>query len=214
MTQQSPERAGRERSIGVRKITPTDRVRVVDMLGRAFDDDPALNHIARKDARRSEAIRALMDMALNRMTFPYGETYMTEDGSGAMLWNPPGQRPHGVLFEMSLVPAFLRITGLGGFSRGMNAMNLMEKNHPKERHYYLLAIGVDPPRQGQGVGSTLLQPMVERLDAEGVPAYLESSKERNIPLYERFGFKIAQEYPLPDNGPPLWAMWREPRANG
>jgi ribosomal protein S18 acetylase RimI-like enzyme len=200
--------------VAIRRIAEEDRVRVVDMLARAFDDDPALNHIARKDARRPEAIRGLMDMALNRMTYRYGETYMTEDCTGAMLWNPPGQRPHGLLFDTSLVPATIRITSLRGFARGMSAINLMEKNHPKEPHYYLLAIGVDPPMQGHGVGSALLQPMVERLDAEGVPAYLESSKERNIPLYERFGWHVTQEYPLPGGGPLLWAMWRAPGANG
>lgn len=200
--------------VAIRKIARDDRVRVVDMLARAFDDDPALNHIARKDARRSEAIRALMDMALNRLTYRYGETYMTDDCSGAMLWNPPGRRPHGLLNDLSLMPATIRITSLRGFGTAMSVFNLMDKHHPKESHYYLQAIGVDPPMQGQGVGSALLQPMVERLDAEGMPAYLESSKERNIPLYERFGWHVTQEYPLPGGGPPLWAMWREPGANG
>jgi len=196
MTQEAPGTERQPRAI--RKITEADRVRVVDMLARAFDDDPPINHVVRQDGRRAEAITAMMDMALAKMTLPFGETYMTEDGAGAGLWNAPGQRPHGLAFELSLVPAFLRITGPKGFRRGMATMDLMEKNHPKEAHFYLMVLGVDPSEQGKGTGSSLLAPMAERLDAEGMPAYLESSKERNLPLYERFGFKVTQVNHLPD----------------
>jgi len=92
----------------------------------------------------------------------------------------------------------------------MSAFSLAEKIHPKEPHYYLLAIGVDPDRQGHGVGSSLLAPMAERCDREHIGAYLESSKERDVPLYERFGFKVREVVELPGGGPRIWPMWRDP----
>lgn len=92
----------------------------------------------------------------------------------------------------------------------LGALNLLEGKHPKAPHYYLLAIGVDPPRQGKGIGSRLMTPILDRCDREGMPAYLESSKERNLALYERHGFRVVEQVELPGGGPPVWLMWREP----
>lgn len=194
----------------IRKIEPADFTQVSDLLGRAFDDDPVMNFMAKPDARRSERIRSMMDLALRKMTFPYGETYITEGFEGAALWNPPDGRPHGLLNDLRLVPGFARVAGLSRMPRVIGALTLMEKKHPKEPHYYLLAIGVEPSKQGKGFGSQLLAPMIARCDREGMPAYLESSKERNVPLYERHGFKVVEEMDLPNGGPRVWRMWREP----
>ena len=54
--------------------------------------------------------------------------------------------------------------------------------------------------------------MLERCDAEGLPAYLESSKERNVPFYRRHGFEVREEIHFGPGGPPMWPMWRAPRA--
>jgi hypothetical protein len=43
-----------------------------------------------------------------------------------------------------------------------------------------------------------------------MPAYLESSKEINVPLYERNGFKVTEQMTVPNGGPPIWLMWRDP----
>ncbi|MDA1010421.1 MAG: GNAT family N-acetyltransferase [Chloroflexi bacterium] len=182
-------------------------------MARAFDDDPFFNFLVKQDDRREQRLRRFMDAGLMKLTFPYGETYMTEAGDGAALWNPPDGRPHGLRTDLSLLPVIAQVAGLGGMPRVISTLSLVEKKHPKEPHYYLLGIGVDPARQGKGVGSSLLAPMAERLDREGVPGYLESSKERNIPLYERFGFRVVDELKLP-NGPSVWPMWRDPAANG
>ena len=70
-------------------------------------------------------------------------------------------------------------------------------------------LGVDPPRQGEGLGSALMQPVLELCDRERVPAYLESSKERNVDFYARHGFRVTSELRLP-KGPAMWPMWRNP----
>jgi hypothetical protein len=54
-----------------------------------------------------------------------------------------------------------------------------------------------------------MQPVLDTCDAEGIGAYLESSKESNVPFYERHGFRVTGEIVIPD-GPTLWAMWRDP----
>jgi ribosomal protein S18 acetylase RimI-like enzyme len=86
-----------------------------------------------------------------------------------------------------------------------------ERLHPAEPpHWYLAILGTDPDAQGRGLGSRLLAPVLERCDEDGVGAYLESSKERNIAFYARHGFRVTRTWRLP-RGPLLWAMWRDPR---
>jgi ribosomal protein S18 acetylase RimI-like enzyme len=85
-----------------------------------------------------------------------------------------------------------------------------ERARPRQTHWYLGTLGTDPDRQGRGVGSALLRVVLDRLDHEGLPAYLESSKERNLAFYARHGFQVTGEITT-RRGPTLWLMWREPR---
>lgn len=81
-----------------------------------------------------------------------------------------------------------------------------------EPHWYLAFIGVDPARQGSGVGAALLRSRLRRCDEEGLPAYLESSNPANVPLYEHFGFQVTGTLELPEEAPVLDTMWRPGRA--
>ena len=71
-------------------------------------------------------------------------------------------------------------------------------------------LGTDPAAQGRGLGSAVLRPVLEQCDRDGVGAFLESSKERNIDFYARHGFRVTSEIRLP-RGPLMWQMWRDPR---
>ena len=85
----------------------------------------------------------------------------------------------------------------------------MSRHHLREPHYYLAALGTDPSHQRKGIGSALIQPVLDRCDRESLPAYLESSKRTNIPFYERHGFEVVEELEVP-GGPKLWPMVRRP----
>lgn len=93
----------------------------------------------------------------------------------------------------------------------LHGLTALEREHPRTPpHWYLSILGTDPDAQGRGLGAAVLAPVLERCDADGVAAYLESSKERNIAYYARHGFRVVRELRLP-RGPRVWAMWREPR---
>jgi ribosomal protein S18 acetylase RimI-like enzyme len=87
----------------------------------------------------------------------------------------------------------------------------MEKIHPSEPHWYLALLGTHPDHQGQGLGTAVVAPGIAAADAEGVGCYLESSKEANVPYYERLGFEVIGTYDVDrGSGPRLWLMWRDP----
>ena len=85
----------------------------------------------------------------------------------------------------------------------------MERRHVRGPHYYFACIGVGPPAQGKGLGSSLMGHTLRRCDQEGLPAYLEASSERNAALYQRLGFEIKSEFRF-RGSPPLWLMLRAP----
>ena len=82
---------------------------------------------------------------------------------------------------------------------------------PKEPHWHLAPIGVIPEFQGHGIGSQLLNGFCEYIDAEGKAAYLETDREENVRLYERFGFAVREEVVIEREH--NWFMWRPPRHN-
>jgi ribosomal protein S18 acetylase RimI-like enzyme len=90
-------------------------------------------------------------------------------------------------------------------------MNMLEKKHPHEPHYYLASLGTDPAHQRKGFGASVMEPVLSRCDGEGVGAYLESSKEENVRYYRRFGFEVREEVVHKHDGPRQWLMWRDPR---
>jgi GNAT superfamily N-acetyltransferase len=105
--------------------------------------------------------------------------------------------------------------GVEAFTRFMHIASTAGQFHQRAapgKHLYLSILGVEPSRQGQGLGSALIRPMVERADAEGLPCYLETFQPRNLPLYQKHGFKITVEEVEPNSGVRGWGFLREPRS--
>ena len=93
---------------------------------------------------------------------------------------------------------------------GPQIMQQMARYHPKEPHWYLPLIGIDPAHQGKGLGSVLMKHATDICDRDGVLAYLESSNLRNVPLYERHGFESLGTIQA-GSSPEITPMLRRPR---
>lgn len=191
-------------SADVRPATVDDTRELAAPLGRAFYDDPVTVWAHPRERSRRRRVERFF-VGRMRALLPHELSYMCADGAGAAIWSPPDAWQMGLRELLHDLPAFLTphtITVLRG-------MHEVEKRHPREPHYYLSILGVDPPRQGSGLGTALLQPMLRRCDSEGVGAYLETSTEQNVRFYSRHGFRVTDEVGMP-NGPPMWLMWRDP----
>jgi GNAT superfamily N-acetyltransferase len=195
----------------VRKLKGAEVPRIAASLARAFWDDPVMSWVFPRDEERLSRLERGFSLYLRRIWLRQDECYATDRLFGAALWLPPGKWHLGPFEQMRLLPPMVNAVGRN-LPRLLRVLTMMEKKHPHEpEHYYLAVLGVEPERQGRGFGSALMQPVLQRCDREGVHAYLESSKERNCVLYQRHGFEIVEELRLPDGGPPLWPMWREPQ---
>lgn len=180
-----------------------------DILGDAFEDDPCMNWVLPHPPLYPAFFRYLASSLYLRHEL----VFMDSEARAAAMWLPPGVR-HEVAIRPTKFWLMLRLllrTGMKILPRLEEAQEVMESNHPREPHYYLQSIGVRRGSQGLGLGSALLKEMTRRCDGEQMPAYLESSSPKNLPLYERHGFEITSERPITSGGPPLYFMWREPR---
>jgi predicted N-acetyltransferase YhbS len=189
----------------VRLLTPADVPAASAALARAFEDDPVMSWLY-PGLTRMERFFGGFELKLH---VPNGAVYTTDDVAGAAIWAPPNKWRTSGLDVLRVAPGLLRITG-SRLGRALGTMRAIEGKHPKEPHYYLAVLGTDPEHQGKGVGGALMTPMLERCDREGTPAFLESSKESNVPFYRRFGFEVTGEIQLP-KGPKVWPMWRDPQ---
>ncbi|MEV4513822.1 GNAT family N-acetyltransferase [Dactylosporangium sp. NPDC049525] len=90
-----------------------------------------------------------------------------------------------------------------------------EARHPSAVHHHLAFLAVHPDHQTFGLGTALMHWSHQRLDKDGIPAYLEASSLPSRDFYLRHRYSdLGDPIDLPDGGPRLWPMWREPRHRG
>ncbi|MGH0034115.1 MAG: GNAT family N-acetyltransferase [Myxococcota bacterium] len=189
---------------------PAARAAVVETLARAFRDAPLNVAVIRGSPERRlrtnrHGMRGLLASARGGATV---WTARPDDLTGALI----GVAPH--CFPLPPPPLALQLrslVGQGWFTLrrwGAVYQDLLQL-HPQEPHWYLAVIGVRPSHQGRGLGSALLGAFLERVDREGMPAYLESDRAENLPFYRRAGFEVATR--TETAGIPIWCMWRSPK---
>lgn len=198
----------------VRSATAVDVKPLATVMARAFYDDPPFIWMLPNPVTRLERTRRFFATLIRGGALAYGGVDVARTGSeiaGAAIWLPPGHWAPGLVGQLRTLPGFARAFGrrLGAAAALAQAM---ARAHPREPHWYLYAIGVDPARQGTGVAGTLLRSRLDQCDRDGQPAYLEASKTTSVPLYQHFGFEPAGNLVLSEGAPPLTAMWRPPAA--
>ncbi|MBI5106336.1 MAG: GNAT family N-acetyltransferase [Solirubrobacterales bacterium] len=193
----------------VRPATAADVPATAAALARAFHDDPVTRWVYGADAGRRDRWSSRFFAWQLRRLLDQDVSWTTAAGDGAAMWALPDRWREGPADVLRLLVATL--PGIAPrLPRVLRGLAQVEARHPERRHLYLAVLGVDPPRQGGGVGSALLAPGLELCDRDGLPAYLETATERNVAFYTRHGFRVTGEVRLP-KGPPVWLMWRDPR---
>ena len=197
--------------IQVNRASLADAGRVGSTLADAFRDDPVISWLIPSDVNNREQRLQTFFTSMSRSYLRRNKNvYLAGDDAGGALWSAPGSwtLPLSEIMRESL-PAF-RAFG-GNLVRALRTQLEVESEHPKDpKHWYLGYLGVRCDRQGNGIGAAMLREVLDQADAGGVPAYLESSNEKNLSLYERHGFAVTKSYSALGRGPTIWRMWREP----
>ena len=189
---------------------PADAEMVARILGQAFERDPLLNWVLPNPANYPEYFATMA----RYLYLKHDMVYMAEDGSGAAMCLPPNVT-HEALSRRQVFTLLRKMRSAGGVRglvRYLKLSRIFQEQYPPQPYVYLHAIGVRKDRQGCGVGSSLLQVVLSQCDREVLCAYLENANDRNLPLYERHGFRCIHKIALSVDGPRIRFMLRRPHA--
>jgi len=196
----------------LRPATSADVKALAAVLARAFSDDPPLVWLLPDTATRLGRVTRMFATIIGVESLRYGGVDLVCGGDeilGGAIWLPPGHWRVGLREQVRAVPSHAwALTGSWG--RASRYGHALEEAHPKDPHWYLKMIGVDPASQGRGVASLLLRSRLNRCDQDVQPAYLEASKPDGVSLYEHFGFRRVGSLDMPEGAPVVSGMWRAP----
>ena len=197
----------------IRSAQPAEAETLASTLASAFAEDPLFRWVTGAESGESiePKLRVLFG-ALVKQEFRRDDHLVVtnDDGSAVAVWMHPNQWKMSALTTIRVLPRMVRALGTKT-PRMLGAFNAIEKVHPEPEHYFLEALGTAQRVQGRGLGSAVIRPMLDRCDAEGMPAYLESSNPQNIPFYARHGFQPTGEIAVGKGAPTVTPMWRDPR---
>ena len=189
----------------IQTATPTDAERCIAVLTLAFGCDPPCRWAWPDPQQYLEAFPRFA-RAFGGGAIAHESANYCEDFSGVALWLPPGVAPD----EASLVRVIQDTVAAARRDAAFEMFEQMDAFHPRDAHWHLPLIGVDPAHQGKGIGSALLRHVLHVCDTEKILAYLEATSPQNIPLYERHGFEVLGRIQVADS-PPVVPMLRRPR---
>ena len=189
----------------VRTMIATDQAAAINTIVLAFASDPVARWVW-PDPQRYAATMGPFTRAFGGAAFHHKSAYSSDDYAGVALWLPPGAHSDG-----DAVAQLIEQTVDGAMRDDVyEMMEQMGGSHPREPHWYLPLVGVDPSQQGRGYGSALLTHALRVCDREHRAAYLESTNARNLPLYQRFGFEVTRTIKV-GTSPAVWPMIRRAR---
>jgi ribosomal protein S18 acetylase RimI-like enzyme len=188
--------------VAIREASLDELERAVSVQVLAFSSDPVIRWLYPEAheylSHYPSFVRAFGGGAFESVT-----AYVENDFGGAALWLPPGVHVDGELLQSVLQES----VASSRHEETFLVLEEMDRFHIEEPHWYLPMIGVDPLRQGHGIGAALLRHALAKCDEASLPAYLESSNPANIPLYERHGFSVAGTIQV-GSSPPIFPMIR------
>ena len=179
----------------MRRAEQTDKRLVVDLLSRSFDKNKSVNYVVKQDVSRKKRIQTLMEYSFN-VCLSNGEVWISDDGTACALLLFPDRKKTTAKSIVWNIDLALNAIGITRVFSVLRRESLIKQNHPSGPFTYLWFIGVDPQSQKQGVGSKLLNEVIDMNDKKYRSIYLETSVMSNLSWYEKFGFEIYKKIDL------------------
>ena len=177
------------------KAKYSDKNLVVDILTKSFDANQSVNYIIKQDQKRVQRVSSLMDYSFE-VCYLFGDVFLSDDKKACALITYPDKKKTNLKSVLLDIKLIFSAVGLKNIKKTLARESLISKIQPKELKYYLWFIGVDPEHQNEGIGSVLLDEIIEDSEHKKRPIYLETSTLKNLPWYKKFGFQIYHELDL------------------
>ena len=201
--------------IAIAPLPPSALPAAIRLLARAFRDNPLNRAVARRRGARARerinrhGMRAHLPHALCQ-----GRVLAAQQAgalAGVLIAAPPWGYPFPALPWGARLRCLLG-QGLGVAARWAQVYQALDARHPTDEHWYLGTLGVAPELQGRGVGTALLGRWLAEVDRDGLPAWLETDREKNLAFYGRAGF--VEEHRVEVLGTPVWGLRRPAAGSG
>ncbi|KAF2848127.1 acetyltransferas-like protein [Plenodomus tracheiphilus IPT5] len=224
--------------VTVSRMTEADIDGAIDTIQQAFANDPYNNWVY-PDRSKVDLTRNRVSLTLRcRWGIQHGLFHVARDMAepnkilGCAMWIPPHAPSESESWSLYLSYWWLWANqirmnlwyGRGGLStqrywiwKARQAEAQKELWTDPKGYYFCNIVTVLPEAQGKGVGRALMEEVLQMADREGVPCYLESSRnEPNVAIYEKFGFKLVREMECRDgdnekDAITLYCMLRDPK---
>ncbi|HEX4463134.1 MAG TPA: GNAT family N-acetyltransferase [Solirubrobacterales bacterium] len=191
-----------------RLATAADAAAITSTLSAAFDADPLWSWAFPDDEKRPTQYQTFFGLFVES-AIPNGWVWTIDQAAAVAVWTPPGKSELSEEAEAKIKP-FLEAE-LGAHAEAVSQVFAsFEAACPDDADfYYLSLLGTHPDHRGRGLGMELLGANLAQIDAESMPAYLESSNPANDSRYERLGFEPRTEFSTPEGQHTVTTMWRK-----
>jgi len=199
-----------EEQIEARRAASEDVDLVTNIVTLAFSSDPLWSWVFERSEGRTDTHGAFWRLFVEG-ALRYRDSSVAAGGEATTLWIPPGGTDMTAEQEKLLKDLVIQYLGSNA-DTCFELFARLEAAHPRDvDHYFLTLFGTHPDHRGGGIGMRLLAHDLEMIDAEHLPAYLESSNPANDQRYLSVGFEPFAEVVAPDGGPHITTMWRPAR---
>jgi ribosomal protein S18 acetylase RimI-like enzyme len=193
-------------------LDPAQQDQAVGLICESFKNDPAGVYAAPDTAKRAPLLSWFARTGL-KVGFSCGEIFTTPSLTGVAIWFRPGSEHlslWALLRQKTFPPLQAGPASLWRFFQAVDCVSRVHRQHVPGPHWYLFLLTVAPACHGQGLGGRLIQPILDRADAAGLPCYLETTNPPAVPFYEKHGFKVVHQDQLPNGRTPFWGLRRDP----
>jgi GNAT superfamily N-acetyltransferase len=194
------------------KADKNHKEKVIEILSDCFETNKSVNWIVKQDSKRKERIRYLMEYSFEAC-MENGQIYLTHDLTGVIICsNSDDKLP--ILQEAYLTVQYvLKVTGVDGIAKALRRESYINQYHPQDQEFlYIWFIGLEKTEQGKGIGSAMLQEVLNKSNKEQIPVYVETSNEKSLNFYKKHGFEVYHIPPEDMFGFNLYFMRRLPDA--
>jgi predicted GNAT family N-acyltransferase len=196
----------------VRRATVADSDAVLGTIATAFYNDPFWSWVFPDDSRRAAQFRVWWKVFVDAAFRFDNWNWVTENCGSIALWAPPGHKDLSEADDTELVRLITEYTEGDHCNDVLETLARFDGAHPRDvPHYYLSIVATHDDYRGHGYAESMLAENLKLVDAEHMPAYLESSNPLNLNRYMRLGFEPIGEIYVPDNRPAITMMWRPER---